>query len=221
VTDDFERRLLAILSILAGLLSFVLLGGAASSGPPAPGDVLPYFKQHQARHVLAAILVLAWVVTSIPFVVVLRALLGDGRRMLALAATILCAGGIFLLGFAIFTFTGAFLALAAVSETTPGAAALAAQEAAVWAHLSFFLTDPGLMALGFGQLGFAWLAWSGDVFSKRLALVGFVGGIAGALTLAVYQTSVLAAIQVTAFGLWGLAAGFRLLRKREPALRIM
>jgi hypothetical protein len=92
-------------------------------------------------------------------------------------------------------------------------AADATYQAAIWAKLSFFLTDPGLMTLGAGQSLFAWLAWSSGALPKSVSLVGLIGGLCGLLTLAVYQTSVLAMIQIGAFAVWGIATGIVLLRR--------
>jgi hypothetical protein len=41
-----------------------------------------------------------------------------------------------------------------------------------------------------------------------------IGGAAGLLTLAVYQTGVLALIQICVFTVWGFATGIALLRRR-------
>jgi len=74
------------------------------------------------------------------------------------------------------------------------------------------------MTLGLGQFLFAALAWKGGTLPKLVAAIGFVGGLAGLLTLAVYETGVLALTQLAAFGVWGLATGVILLRK-PAALR--
>jgi hypothetical protein len=70
------------------------------------------------------------------------------------------------------------------------------------------------MTLGLGQLLFAWLDWNGRVLPRWVTVLGFVGGIAGLLTLAVYQTPLLALVQMTSFGVWGLAVGSILLRRQ-------
>jgi len=72
------------------------------------------------------------------------------------------------------------------------------------------------MAWGFGQFLFALLAWNGAVFPRWLAIAGFIGGGAGLLTLAVYQTAVLALVQFAAFAIWGVAAGVIALRRKTP-----
>jgi hypothetical protein len=153
------------------------------------------------------------VIVAIPFVVALGALLSVRTRSLALGATLLSAGGILLLGFAVFAFVGALLAIVAAAGAAPSAAA-AAYQASIWSNLSFLLADPGLMTLGFGQFLFACLAWNGGTFPKAISLVGFVGGLAGLLTLATYQTSILAIIQIAAFGIWAVATAVILLRRK-------
>jgi hypothetical protein len=69
------------------------------------------------------------------------------------------------------------------------------------------------MALGGGQMLFAWLAL-GTAAARWLVAVAFVGGIAGVLTLAVYQTPVLAMAQLLSFAVCAFAAGIALLRAR-------
>ena len=51
-------------------------------------------------------------------------------------------------------------------------------------------------------------------FGRGVSAVGIAGGLAGLLTLATYQTSLLAMIQFGAFGLWAIATGVVLLSSR-------
>ena len=105
---------------------------------------------------------------------------------------------------------GALLSI--VAAGAPPRAEDATYQAAIWSSLSFYLTDPGLMAWGLGQFLFGWLAWRSGVLSNSVAAVGMIGGVAGLLTLAVYQTGVLAIVQILCFAVWGFACGFSLLR---------
>ena len=107
-----------------------------------------------------------------------------------------------------FAHVGALLSIAAAGP--PPSAADAAYQAAIWGNLFFFLTDPGLMTWGLGQLLFAWLAWNSNILSNWVAAVGIVGGMAGLLTLAVYQSSMLAVIQLASFVVWAFATGILL-----------
>ena len=211
-----NRLVFAGFAIAAGLLSFLLIGSAGGPPPPAPAELLPYFEAHRGRYILLGVAVLTWVGTAIPFIAGLGALLAPQGRALARAAMLLAAGGVLLLGFATFAFVGAFSAVSAAARVAPSPAE-AAYQAAIWSHLSFYLTDPGLMTLGLGQFLFAVLAWKSGSLPKLVAAIGLVGGLAGLLTLAVYETAALALAQLTAFGVWGLATGVILLRRPGPS----
>jgi hypothetical protein len=209
-----RRTTFGVFALLGGVLSFLLIGSAGlRPAAQAPAELLSYFTSHRTAYVLTAVEVLVWVVIAIPFVVGLGALLRPTSPALAEAATLLSAGGILLLGFGTFSSIGALLAIVAASDAAPNAAA-ATYQAALSANLSYYLTDPGLMTLGLGQLLFAWLDWNGRVLPRWVTVLGFVGGIAGLLTLAVYQTPLLALVQMTSFGVWGLAVGSILLRRQ-------
>src|SRR5664279_2631973 len=88
-------------------------------------------------------------------------------------------------------------------------------QAAIWGNLSYYLTDPGLMVWGFGQFLLGWLAWKSKVLPNWTALTGLIGGVAGLLTLFVYQTSSLAMLQIASFAIWGLTSGTLLLKGQE------
>ena len=205
------RVIFAGFALLAGVVSLMLIVSATTPVPRAPAELLSFIAAHQSTYVFAAVAVLAWVTASVPFIVGLKALLGADNSNLALAATLLSAGGVLLLGFATFASIGANLAILAASDAAPTRAE-ATYQAVIWGNLSFYLSDPGLMILGLGQVLFAWLAWNSGSLPKLIAAIGFLGGFAGLLTLAVYQTGVLAMVQLGAFGVWGLAAGVALLR---------
>jgi hypothetical protein len=209
-----HRLAFAAFSIAAGLLSFLLIMSTAGPAPPAPTELLPWFEAHRGRYVLLGVAVLSWVSAAIPFIAGVGALLAPQGKALARAAMLLATGGVLLLGFATFATVGAFAAVSAAARVAPSPAE-AAYQAAIWSHLSFYLTDPGLMTLGLGQFLFAALAWRGGTLPKLVAATGFIGGLAGLLTLAVYETGALALTQLAAFGVWGLATGVLLLK--EPA----
>jgi hypothetical protein len=121
---------------------------------------------------------------------------------LALSASILSAIGIALLGFAQFAYIGAMLSIARAGSTPDAGEAI--YQATIWSNLSFFLTDPGLMMWGLGQLLLGSLAWRSDVLPRWLATTGCISGGAGLLTLTVYQSGVLALIQIAMFSVWAL-----------------
>ena len=212
-----NKHFFAVASILSALLTLLLVVSAAPP-PGSAGDLLPYFRAHQPRFVILAVAVLAWVVVSLPVVIAITRLVGHVHPVLASAGAVLSAGGILLLGFGTFIFVGAFFALAAANDAAPSAAQ-AAYQAAIWRNLSFLLSDPGLMTLGAGQLVLGWLTWRGRAFPRYLAALGIMGGIAGLLTLAVYQTPVLAIVQLLAWSITAAAAGLVLFRhNRTPPI---
>jgi Domain of unknown function (DUF4386) len=203
-------RIFAGFSMLSAVLSAGMLVAAVQPAPPDPAARLAYVAAHEGRIGLEAVMALAWAVFSIPFVVALGWLLRVKSPALASAATLLSAGGLLLLGYSLRMSTGAQLAVIAAGGAL-GADAL--REATVWWNLSFFLTDPGLMIWGLGQFLFGWLAWKSEVLPNWVAIAGLLGGAAGLLTDAVYQTPVLALIQLASFALWGGATAALLFRR--------
>ena len=71
---------------------------------------------------------------------------------------------------------------------------------------------PGLMVLGGGQAILGWLAWRSRAIHRFAAAAGVAGGLAGLLTLAVYQTPLLAVIQLLSLCITNVAAGVALSR---------
>lgn len=211
---EIDRKTpLGVLSLISAVLSLALL--IASVQPPpstAPADLLAYASSHRKLYGLFASLVLAWSVFSIPLIVTLGALLRSRGGTFTVIAQLLSAVGVLLLGFAVFTSTAALLSI--VTAGNASRAEDAAYQVAIWSNLAFYLTDPGLMTWGLGQFLFGWVAWKSGVLPNWIAVVGMVGGIAGLLTLAVYQTPVLALVQLCCFTIWGFAAGMTLLRAR-------
>ena len=218
MNDETRRNLgdvdhawfLALCAWLSAVLSLLLLLGQPAVQDPA--RLLAYVADHRALIGLEAIAALMWTVFSVPVVVVLGQLLRVRSATLAATATILSAGGILLLGYSIRTSFGALLSVVAASARLDGPDAM--YQAAIWRNLSFFLSDPGLMTWGLGQLLFGWLARNSRILPNWLAWVGIVGGLAGLFTDAVYQTGALAMIQVASFAVWGVVLGAMLFRQR-------
>ena len=71
------------------------------------------------------------------------------------------------------------------------------------------------MTWGLGQLLFGWLAWKSGVLPDWLVVVGAIGGLAGLLTLAVYQSPVFALVQLASFAIWASTAGVSILWGRR------
>jgi hypothetical protein len=209
-----DGLLLAFFALATGFLTVALVVLAGGEGTLQPGDLLPYFQAHRLRYVASATVTLAWTLTAIAWVASLRSMLGPSRNALALAATLLATSGIALLGFGSFVAIGSFFALDSASSGI-AARLQVPYQAAIWRSLGFLLSDPGLMLLGGGQALFAWLAVRTAV-PRWLVVIGFIGGVAGLLTLAVYQTPVLALAQLASLAVCAFAGGVALIRSRAP-----
>lgn len=202
--------------LLAGALSLALIALSLQASPSA-GRYLESFKQHHTAYVVTAVLFMTWAVIAVCFVAAVEQLLRVRGEVLARAATALSSLGIMLLAFGYFTSTGAFLAISAAG--TPPLPAEAEYQTALWWNMSFFLSDPGLMAWGLGFLLFGKLAWKSGVLPNSIAVVGIIGGVAGLLTLAVYQTPVIALLQFLCFAVWSFAVSVRIFNGPETAVR--
>ena len=194
------RARLSMWGLVAGSLSALLL--AITVLAPVGGDELAFTLAHRAQLVLGATIVLTWAVLCLPFVATLGEALRPRAAIPSLAATIASSVGIALLGFGIFLHLGALLSIAA--ETTSSTANADAHLAAIWSRLGFYVTDPGLMTWGLGQLLFGWLTWR-EGQSRLVGAIGMLGGIAGLLTLAVYQSGALAFVQLASFTIVALS----------------
>ncbi|HTU00226.1 MAG TPA: DUF4386 domain-containing protein [Candidatus Sulfotelmatobacter sp.] len=202
-----------LFSLLSGAASVLVLIARLQPTPRSAAGQLAYFAGHQGLVALEAVVLLVWAVFSVPLVVALGQILRPKSPAFALSATLLSAVGVLLLGFAMFAHVGALLSIIAAGG--PPNAADAIYQAAVWGALSLYLTEPGLMSWGLGQLLFGWLAWRSHVLPNWVSIVGSIGGIAGLLTLAVYQAGMLALVQLASFAVWGFATSIHLLRRRQ------
>lgn len=212
ISELDHRRTFCFFSFLAGLLSILLLVITVKTMPSAAHQ-LSSQAGGRAGLIVSAIVILTWAVFSTPFVVGLGGLLRTRGAILAQAAMILSAAGILLLGFGVFAQIGALLSIAAASG--PSVSADASYQVAIWTSLGYYLTDPGLMTWGLGQFLFGWLAWKSRILPNGLSILGMIAGIAGLLTLAVYQTPTLALVQLAGFAVWGIGAGIRLALVRQ------
>jgi hypothetical protein len=162
---------------------------------------------------ITATIILGWAVFSIPFVITLGQFLRAPSAGLALSGSILSAIGIALLGFAQFAYMGAMLSIVRSGHALEAGDAI--YQATIWRNLSFFLTDPGLMIWGLGQSLLGWLArQQRNLLPRWLSTVGMISGGAGLLTLTVYQSALLALIQISMFTAWSFATAVVLLADR-------
>lgn len=204
-----SRRTFAFFALVSAVASVLLCGEIFLQRPYTNTAPIAYLEANRGRLIFGAALILTWAVVSIPLIAAFGTILGNPKRGLALAATILSATGIALLAFGSFTYAGAFLAILATA--TPTDIAPAGYHTFFWANLSYYLTDPGLMIWGLGQLLFGRLAWTTKAWPRWIAITGFTGGIMGLLTLAAYQSGIFALIQVICFAVWGFATARSLL----------
>ena len=202
------RRFFAIASFASALLTLALVLTAAPPQAP-PTELLAHFRANQGRFAALAIVVLTWAIVSVPAVVAAGRLVAGSRPTLGLAATMLSFGGILLLAFGTFIFVGALFALSAATRS-PSDAMQANAQASFWYNMSFLLSDPGLMTLGAGQAILGILAWRSGAIHRFMAAIGVAGGVAGLLTLAVYQTPFLAIIQLFSFAVTSASVGVAL-----------
>lgn len=212
--DNLDRsRAFAWFSLIAGVLTALVLLTSLRTPTQTGEELLRYLSVHSGAVMITAVTILSWAVFSIPFVVGLGRLLRPKSPSLAQAAMLLSAIGIMVLAFGNFAGIGAVLAILAAG--TPPSSAEAAYQVAIWRNLTFYLTDPGLMSWGLGQLLFGWLAWRSGVMPNWLAVVGIVGGVAGLFTLGVYQTPIMALLQITCFAIWAFSSAALLFRGQE------
>jgi uncharacterized protein DUF4386 len=205
-------------ALISAALSTLLVIGLLPPVSRNPAALIASFTEHRPLVAVEAIVVLTWAVCSVPLVVVLGQLTRARGATLALSATILSSTGIVLLAYAIRTYVGAILAIAATGRPLDAPETLYQVE--IWRNLFFFLSDPGLMVWGLGQFLFGKLAWKSTVFPNWLAALGMLGGLAGLLTDAVYQTGALALLQIACFAIWGFVTGAMLLRRPRSDLEM-
>lgn len=183
-------------AVLSSLLGIIFLATTLMQKPPLPHQVLAYFEYNQSGFILFATLSLGWSIVSIPTIVALGAVIKTRSKSLCHSAILLTSSGILLNGIISFLYVGALIS---IWSTRGMQGANSAYQMSIWTNLFYFMSDPALMLWGFGQLVFGYLLLSDSIFPKWLGLLTVTGGVAGALTLAVYQTPILAILQTITF----------------------
>ena len=191
--DLGNKKIFVAFVVLSSLLGFIFLVTTLIQKPPLPHQVFSYFEANQSGFILFATLSLVWSVVTIPAIVALGAAIkNSASRGLSNTAILLTSSGILLNGIISFLYVGALLS---IWNTRNMQGANSDYQMSIWTNLFYFMSDPALMIWGLGQLLFGYLLLSNLIFPKWLGVVTVVGGVAGALTLAVYQTPILAIVQ--------------------------
>lgn len=192
-----NNRIFTAFAVLSSLLGIVFLATTLMQNPPLPQQVSAYFEANQSGFILFAILSLSWSVVSIPTIVAIGEIIKNTKNKgLSNSAVLLTSSGILLNGIISFLYVGALIS---IWNTRSMHGADSDYQMSLWTNLFYFMSDPALMLWGFGQLVFGFLLLTNPNFPKWLGLIAVVGGVAGALTLAVYQTPILAILQAVTF----------------------
>lgn len=191
-----NKGIFTAFSVLSSIVGIIFTVATLAQKPPLPHQVTGYFASNQAGFVLFATLSLVWSVVSIPTIIALASVIGNKSKGLLNSAVFLMSSGILLNGVISFLYVGALISIWNTRDM-PGANS--DYQMSIWTNLFYFMSDPALMLWGFGQLIFGFLLLSNSIFSKWLGVLTVIGGVAGALTLAVYQTPILAILQAVTF----------------------
>ena len=187
------KKIFAAFAILSSLLGIIFLIATLMQKPPLPNQVASYFEASRGSFILFATLSLVWSITTVPTLfaigLVSKKSSNNGLSYTAIALT---SAGILLNGIVSFIYVGALLSIGN-SSTIQGANSN--YEMSIWTNLFYFMTDPALMIWGLGQFFLGIILFSNIRYPKCLGIITMVGGLAGLLTLVVYQTPVLAILQ--------------------------
>lgn len=208
-----NKKIFIAFAVLSSLLGFIFLATTLMQKPPLPHQVSAYFETNQSGFILFATLSLVWSVVTIPAVVAIAAVIRNNKnRSLNSAAVVLTSSGILLNGIISFLYVGALIS---IWSTRNMQGANSDYQMSIWTNLFYFMSDPALMIWGLGQLLFGYLLLSNSIFPKWLGVITVIGGVAGVLTLAVYQTPILAILQEFTFVILIGYLSLFLLRNKE------
>lgn len=208
-----NKKIFIAFAVLSSLLGFIFLATTLMQKPPLPHQVSAYFETNQSGFILFATLSLVWSLVTIPAVIALGAVIKNNKnRSLNSAAMVLTSSGILLNGIISFLYVGALIS---IWSTRNMQGANSDYQMSIWTNLFYFMSDPALMIWGLGQLLFGYLLLSNSIFPKWLGVITVIGGVAGVLTLAVYQTPLLAILQEFTFVILIGYLSLFLLRNKE------
>jgi len=208
-----NKKIFIAFAVLSSLLGFIFLATTLMQKPSLPNQVSAYFETNQSGFILFATLSLVWSVVTIPAIVAFGAVIKNSKNKdLSYTAILLTSFGILLNGIISFLYVGALIS---IWSTRNMQGANSDYQMSIWTNLFYFMSDPALMIWGLGQLLFGYLLLSNSIFPKWLGVITVIGGVAGALTLAVYQTPILAILQELTFVILIGYLSLFLLRNKE------
>lgn len=206
-----NKKLFGFFSLASSLISLIAFITTLQQKPPVPNQILSYFEAHKGNYILFAALSLTWSIVSVPVIVSIGLLTTKiGQKNMTLTSIILTSAGVLLSGTVSFLYVGACLAVEGAKSVQ---GANIDYQISFWTNLFYFMTDPALMIWGFGQLLLGILVMRTKDFPKWLSIIVIVGGIAGLLTLIVFQTPILALLQQLTFLILTVYMTFYFFRK--------
>lgn len=205
-----SRKTFAVFAVLSCILGLLILISTLIQKPLLPHQVFASFESYQGTYILFASLSLTWSVITFPVIFSIGILLRkDTNKGICNVATLLTGIGVLLNGIISFLYVGALLS---IWNTKTLAGANSEYEMTFWTNLFYFMSDPALMIWGLGQLLFSFILLKQSTLPKWLAINTLIGGIAGILTLLVYQTPILALLQAISFVIFIIFFGVFLLK---------
>jgi hypothetical protein len=207
-----SRKIFAGFAVISCLLGLIILATTFLQKPLKPDQIFSNFQTYQGDYILFATLSLSWSVFTFPVIISIGILLRNTTNsVLCYTASILTGLGVLLNGIVSFLYVGALLS-AWNSKNIGGTNA--EYDMTFWTNLFYFMTDPALMIWGLGQFLFGIILYKQAAFPKWLSINTLTGGIAGVLTLVVYQTPILAILQAITFVILTIYFCLALLKNR-------